>query len=292
MQGIDVSSHLDKMNISFRHCEQLADMLPCDSELLKPEEEIRPFPHYHRAYRLKCGGIANLSNSDRQGARLDLGGDAFSAFRASGMSDLDWMRTAASFPRKRWTTRIDYCFNIHGGEITFVEDTLREWDERTCKSKFRNEPEVFDNRRGDKGMTIYYGSRKGDKLVRVYDKAAEMNLLKEAWTRVELKLNKPHSAAFVVDALDHDLPIVGRSWLLQLIDFPTLDWWNFMVCGDTIEPRDARKHQDKFWLWAKRDVIRWIAFRAKNGQQQQADEFYRELGLTLYEVEDCLENEV
>lgn len=294
---LQISSHIDKQNISFRYCEKLQDAIPLDGDLFAVEEEMRPFPFYDQAFRLKCGGIVNLSKSRDQGARLDMGGDAFQALRLGGVADREWLDLAATFPRKKWTTRIDYAFNIHGGEMTFVEDTLTAWDaarpksaepeeKERCKTRFRGEPEIFDNRRGKKGMTIYYGSRKAEKLVKVYDKAAEMNLLSEAWTRVELKLDKPHSAAFVMDAADHDLAVVGRSWLLELIDFPKLDWWNFMICGDTIKPRDAREHRDKFWTWAHEHFASWVVKRACNGELDEAEAFSAFLAESIYN-RDC-----
>lgn len=285
MSDLQISSHLDKTNISFKRCKTVGEMVACDHDLFKIEDEMHPFANYDRAYRLKCGGIANLSDSDYQGARLDMGGDAFATLRAGGVSDADWLAMSDTFPKKRWTTRIDFCFNIHGGEQGFPENTLTEWDAQRHQTKFRKEPEIYDNRRNGGGITIYYGSRNSDKLVRVYDKAAEMKLLSEAWTRVEMQLKKPHSAAFVLDARQHPLETVGRSWLMQLIDFPQLDWWNYMICGDTIEPRDARKHRDNFWVWWHRDIIRWVKFRAENGQRFQAEEAVAALAYALTEEE-------
>lgn len=289
MQGIDISSHIDKQNISFRYCETLAEMLPLEGALFEVAEEMRPFPFYDQAYRLKCGAIANLSKSRDQGGRLDLGGEVFQELRLAGISDTEWLELSNTLPRKKWTTRIDYCFNVHGGEPSFVEETLAEWDTKDkerCKTKLRGEPRINDNRRNKDGMTIYYGSEKGEKLIRIYDKAAEMNLLSEAWTRVELQLKKPHSAAFVTDAADHDLATVGRSWLLDLIDFPQLGWWNFMVCGDTIKPRDAREHRDKFWKYMYDSVTEWVVKRACNGESDEAEAYAAYLAERLYN-RDC-----
>ena len=81
---LQISSHIDKQNISFRYCEKLEDALPLDGDLFEVEEEMRPFNFYNKAFRLKCGGIVNLSDNREQGARLDMGGDAFQALRLGG----------------------------------------------------------------------------------------------------------------------------------------------------------------------------------------------------------------
>jgi len=286
---LQISSHIDKQNISFRFCEKLEEMLPLEGLLFEVAEEMRPFPFYDQAFRLKCGAIANLSKSRDQGGRLDMGGEVFQEMRLAGISDTEWLELSNTLPRKKWTTRIDYCFNVHGGEASFVEDTLAEWDTKDkarCRTKLRGQPRITDNRRGKDGMTIYYGSEKGEKLIRVYDKAAEMNLLSEAWTRVELQLKKPHSAAFVIDAADHNLATVGRSWLLDAIDFPALDWWKLMICGDTITPRDAREHRDKFWTWAHEHFTSWVVKRACNGELDEAEAFSAFLAESIYN-RDC-----
>lgn len=92
-------------------------------------------------------------------------------------------------------TRIDIAFDtpevhidtfidaIEGGELVTKAQTVR------CEGEMRGKP----------GATVYIGSKRSDRVVRIYDKAAERNV-PGVWTRIETQYRKKY-ADQVVDAI-------------------------------------------------------------------------------------------
>ena len=235
---LQISSHLDYYTMSFSRCNDVEEAIPQAFVDFRVVGEMNPFANYDRAYRLKCGGILNLSDSDMQGARLDLGGQALEALRVSGFKDDYLLTMLSSLERKKRTTNVHYCFNVHGGGS--VRHVLNLWDAGRAVTRLRTNPDVQGKHSERRGKTVYFGSKNSDQRVVVYDKAAELGLLSEAWTRVELRLRDPHAGALVIDADKADVAIAARSRLKSILDFPSLRWWQEALEGDTIEPMDAR----------------------------------------------------
>lgn len=252
-ERLQISSHLDYYTMSFYRCNKPDDAIPQAFVDFRVDSEMNPFANYDRAYRLACGGILNLADDDHQGARLDLGGQALEALRVSGFKDDYLLSMLSSLEKKKRTTNVHYCFNIHGGGS--VRHVLNLWDADRAVTRLRSNPDVQGKHSERRGKTVYFGSKNSDQRVVVYDKAAELGLLAEAWTRVELRLRDPHAGAFVIDADKSDAAISARSRLKSVLDFPTLRWWQVALEGDTIEPMDAREHKDKWRWWMNNQVM-------------------------------------
>ena len=95
-------------------------------------------------------------------------------------------------------TRLDLAYDDHTG----VLDKLRlkvDTDEHCYRSKFR----TWEVRYGNKGFSIYHGSRQSQAMIRIYDKAAERGLLDGThWIRVEIQLREENAAGAIRAYLD------------------------------------------------------------------------------------------
>lgn len=88
----------------------------------------------------------------------------------------------------------------------------------------------------DGGDTIYIGSRQSERFVRLYDKAAEMNLPGQDWKRLELEL-KGMMARAAVDALVHGQSLwsVFDMFIKDAVDIPENRHWRKFFTGRTVD---------------------------------------------------------
>jgi len=78
----------------------------------------------------------------------------------------------------------------------------------------------------DGGQTIYIGSPKSDKQVRVYDKANEQGLKNEYWYRLELQCRRlvARSTAYHLAQQDNWGAVMDNV-VLHMVDLPHVDAW-------------------------------------------------------------------
>lgn len=123
------------------------------------------------------------------------------------------------------------------------------------------------------GRTIYFGSRKSEVMLRVYDKALEQGL-QEDWTRLELEI-KGDSAQNCFEKL-RNYPISELMPLIlnNYIDFidkkansnvsrcPRLDWWAEIIENSektTIAPSPAEKDFGETYSWLLKQTSKSLA---------------------------------
>ena len=89
-------------------------------------------------------------------------------------------------------TRLDMAFDDHTGllDIGVLQD---DTDDHNYVSRSRTWMVQY----GSAGTTIYHGSPKSNMYIRIYDKAAERNLVGEHWIRVEMQMRDEIATGFV-----------------------------------------------------------------------------------------------
>lgn len=259
---IEIYSHLDFLTVSYYTVGDVAEIMSPAYSMFKVDEPIRPYPHYQEAYRLKCGAVVNMSDSEMQGARLDMSGEVLTKLRENGWHDDMIIREIAQSKRKRRTTRADYCFDVHGAGS--VRHTVNHWRAKQAKTTFRNAPKGWLDYGTRRGQTIYFGSKDSDKFIRVYDKGTEMGMLNEAWLRVELQTRKEQAQALISDGIKGDMKTAGRTHILASLDFPKLQWWQTAMEGDTMDKEKVGRKETSWQSWMNRQVFDSILTHVKN----------------------------
>lgn len=234
-----LTSHLDYYVKSFEAAKEPEEVI-CQFGGWRVQKELGKVRQYERGFLLYCGGYLLLSRDEKQGSLLELGGKALASLRKEGESDLEILMSGAVSDLGRKTTRIDYCWNIPGRENN-PQQTLKEWGKKRKTTLIRSKPTIYaqydDEKRdiAETGMSIYYGSKDSDNRIIVYDKAAEMGVLAEALTRVELRVRHEYASLLVQDMLKHDPLPAAQQKLKSTLDFPKLKWWQKLYTGDIIE---------------------------------------------------------
>jgi hypothetical protein len=245
-------SHLDYLTISYASVKNPSELGFLDGGVFGAVESIKPLPHYDTGWKLRCGGQLHISSDTLQGSRLDLRGDDLENLRAMGLSDAQILFVTGQNELKKRTTRIDYAWDIF--DAGSVRHVINHWKAGKCKTTFRKSPQGYLDYGTRAGQTAYFGSRKGEQFVRVYDKGTEMNLLKTAWLRVEMQIRNPHAGEFYGDCIKSSIPRAARTRLLSLVDFPHLAWWKRSIHGELTELGQVPRKQPKWQKWMSGQV--------------------------------------
>lgn len=273
MERLMINSHLDYLTVSFDWVEAPEKLIPPVYHAFRVETDAPALPNYAKGFKLACGGYINLSDTtnELQGSRLDLPGQALAYLREqSGMVDeaqlIMFLGKTGLIKR---STRVDYCFNIKGG------GSARHILQHTAKGLIdtRFSPEFCgivkhgtpDERGGisPHGATVEFGSEKAEQRIAIYDKAADLKLLDQAWLRVELRTRKPVSTTFTSDAAKYGFPDAARSRLAKLLRFHKLAWWEKMMEGDNCPVGETPRKPDRFWWWVDNQVFGGFKNRKK-----------------------------
>ena len=87
-------------------------------------------------------------------------------------------------------TRLDIALDSY---TNLIEKIVRKYDKYEYVSKFKSTKKI-ENKKGSKsdGVTLYFGSRTSDIMLRIYDKQAEQKTEKP-WTRIEFEIKKEYT---------------------------------------------------------------------------------------------------
>lgn len=152
-------------------------------------------------------------------------------FTFSGRNLDEWRETefgvmalfAFAASRRAHFTRIDVAIDVLDDDrasIAALVDSVRSGETRL---KGKQHSVIQSVSRGMVGTTLYIGSRKSDKYIRVYDKAAEQGLKGKNWTRIELEAKGDYAASLGMRILSDGYGLAIAE-LSRAIDCP-LEWW-------------------------------------------------------------------
>lgn len=238
-------SHMDSLTVSYDSTDDVNDILPRAYESFRVETQVKAATHYHEAYRLTCGAVVNMNHSGVQGCKVDFGGKALWAIReVTGWSDETILKMVGATPLKKRTTRIDYAFNICGaGKV----EHLRQAIERGNYTGHLKPAPSIKTPGKTEGQTVYFGSKDSDWRIRVYDKAAEMDMLWLAWTRIEGQARGDYAQNASIDAGEGvSLADHFRARIIKSMGNVRLAWFKRAMMGEVVKVRSLVKKQSVF----------------------------------------------
>jgi DNA relaxase NicK len=127
-----------------------------------------------------------MSNSKRSdmGVHVMFSGGALNELLQGGIDQFKLIRWAISEGAK--VTRIDLAVDLYGTPV----DLDKLYKSKQVKGQEGAARTRERRTKDDGGYTIYFGSRKSDKLLRVYNKAADMGMPGVEWTRFEMEFHR------------------------------------------------------------------------------------------------------
>lgn len=163
--------------------------------------EVTPMNGYSYAVRHPFGHVV-MSNTKRpdMGVHVMFSGSALSELHKGGISPLEMIKWAIDQDAK--VTRIDLALDLYGTPV----DMERLYRSKQVKGREGGSKKRSKIENDEGGFTIYFGSRKSAKVLRVYNKAAEQNLPGVVWTRFEMEVREDaaHEVAAAIYAMTPD----------------------------------------------------------------------------------------
>lgn len=263
-----VFQHMDWLTCSFGATEWIEEILPQAYVCFRPRKQIKAQGMYQEAYELRCGAILNMNREGMQGCKLDMGGQALWSIREEGnVSDEFILKMVAATPIHKRTTRIDVAFNLAGGGSAYQAFRYAGTSHYKGRLKPRSGRVTPGQRRG---TTAYFGSEKSDCSIRVYDKAAEMDMLWMAWTRCEIQLRNEYAQNAVQDAFDGvGLVNHARTKIKESIGELPYKWWHKMMDGETANIKRLVRKESKFE--ARMEQLRGEILKKYSESSEQAE---------------------
>lgn len=160
-------------------------------------------------------------------------------------------------------TRLDYCMDIRNNYAANPIHVYEDYMAGTLKTKSRGTYSYTESgNRKESARTFYDGSRNSPRFLRVYDKAKQLNLLNEAWLRVELEIKKDRAPVVARKMATQGILLTGQAELNDYIKETSVGWLSdalaSLAIGDTaITPRKTTDID----LWFHKQVIPCITNR-------------------------------
>lgn len=277
MENLKFNHSLDWITATWTHRDFPEQILPQVS-VFDIGEETKAGGYYKNAYKLACGGIYAYSDSVRQGIMVMLPGQALGTMRQSGWSDemtINWLMTAHN------VSRMDFAVDIFGGTAKdhSPHDFYNAHQSGQLKSRMRLDRSYIDHSKAQPGETYYWGSKTSDQRVCVYNKGVQMNMLKYAWTRVELRLKDDYAKGLRNDMQDYGVSKAGVAKLKQVFD-ADIEYYQQALEHDPIFLSEVPRKEPNFPGWLQK-VIKPAFEKNMSQNRDSIVEFYHWLGALL-----------
>lgn len=223
---------------------------------LKTWSQTQPKFGYGQAFTHPLGHLvmANYSRPE-MGVHLAFGGRALKSLAEGGqyaVDLLDWMLQSGAK-----ITRLDLAIDVF--------DTPIDPSELVKKPRVSSMPGSAKKwriwRGEDNGCTAYIGSRKSEKFMRIYDKAAETGDTSRPWTRfeVELKGTAARAAALQMSLLtDDERPKFIKGLVCALFN-PDDEIFQEAMKGEAVQLKTVKDTEDNSLDWLLTTVSKSIA---------------------------------
>ena len=167
---------------------------------------------------------------------LEMSGQGCRSYESYGLGDYEKLFTLVkSDPENIHLTRLDIAFD----DMTGVFNIKQVCDEVRAKH-FVSRTSTYQSIYSNAGNAVYFGSKKSNVFIRIYDKAAERGYDGEKfhWVRCELQLKDVNAKGFVDKLQDNDLRELYLGVLKNYISFriptndsnkrrwPQAEWWS------------------------------------------------------------------
>lgn len=177
-------------------------------------------------------------------------------------------------------TRIDCAVDVFGGFT--ANECIARYEDGECKTPLRNARKVQEI--NGAGATLYLGRRGGDRMVRIYDKAAEQGV-NGTWTRVEGEFRSNGAKKAVSNLINQDKQEQAIQGIVKgTVDYPDWGAWQEAMHQEPIDMSVERKKTDKTEEWLKTKVAPALAKLAKD-RPEWLEQFRRHVDDMIIELQ-------
>lgn len=208
---------------------------------------VPPKNNYDDGIELVCGAKMYRNAAFKgHGVHFVASGSVCSNLRQYFGSDDAVLRVLCNVvPRK--VTRMDIANDVLGKNfVPFLQDAS---DKKQIKTRMKPHSKHQDWQVENGGQSAYWGSPSSELRVRAYDKAAEMRMLKLAWTRVEYQMRDDYATNVLKSVIEDRSPMASIKAALRARFSVDIEWFEELMGKDVRRVQVPSKTPDyERWL--------------------------------------------
>ena len=221
--------HIDWLAFSLPYIERSPDDIPYARDFAETFRAVPPRRGYTRAIEFENKVRMDWHpDQPRQGVGFVYTGEALRRTRLSGTSDRFLVnmitKLGASF------SRIDIAVNIALPDAS-AESLREEFDQGRAITGAKAYT-FIEGGGTKKGSTFYLGSRTSERMLRFYNKAAQMGMDGITWWRAELEMKGRHAQEWAKSFKGVETHHHIKGAIRSFVDFTSSMWWVEAMSGD------------------------------------------------------------
>lgn len=207
---------------------------------------------YNRAMKLTHGVIHWHTENQSQGISVELGGAVLGAVRVAGVTDRDILIHIGAIQGR--VSTMDTALDLYNLKAEPM-DIIRARDDGSIDTTARNigtyESSTLIAGTWHAGDTVYIGSAKSDRQIRVYHKAIEVGQRFRDWVRMEMRWRDNFARSAHAAMVNQDVASTTRSAIQSMFKIQA-QWYALAIAGDLadIEPTRRKETNTRDWLIA------------------------------------------
>lgn len=154
-------------------------------------------------------------------------------------------------------SRLDIAVDIKNGCLNIEELRDEFHDGKAVTSAKKG---VYMQTVGEIGETLYIGSARSQRRIRIYDKAAEQGNTDIAWTRIELQLRDDAARGSFELFVKSEVPLnLIPKLIIDFVDFPEIGEWVQALGVSKMRPSPPEKKETNRLDWLMNTAAKSLA---------------------------------
>lgn len=235
----------------FTESEVIKSVFPPHDKLFLTGEILHPIRGYNNGQAASFGRVFWHTANRNQHIGVIFSGEDMRAAVNVLMPNMQLVNWAIAKSRK--ISRLDVAVDIFD-PIADPSDILEAWRAGWVGTPAKTVSETTSYHQNPDGTitkspTIYIGTRASERMLRVYDKAKQMQTA-DHWVRAELQTRDDNAMGLAKAIQKGGIPDTGRQAIRSFCRIPDLAWWTRAMEGPAVEIGKTERRETNTEKWA------------------------------------------
>jgi phage replication initiation protein len=246
--NLDWLRYTVKYNTTIAEADNLRIAMPRFADFALTGEELANGRGFNRAQRMTIGVIHWHTARPEQGISVELSGRDLGQARVANIADEALLAHISTVSGKVSTmdSAIDV-YNHHARPTDIINAQKRGTLRTTAREIGSFTSSQKREGRWYPANTVYIGSPKSERQIKIYDKAAQMKIDGD-WVRIEMRWRGPYARAAHRAMLKSGIEEVTRAAVLSMVDLDA-KWWRASMSGTLAEIEPISRPETKTLEW-------------------------------------------
>jgi len=228
-------------NADAPQAENLQRAIPAHEAFSLTGEMLPNAKGYDSAMQLSIGVIHWHTKLASQGISVELSGSGLAQSRKAGVLDLDILTHIHAVLGH--VSTMDSAIDVYNHDAYFG-DILMLDELGSLETTVREVGQYKKNKRTKQGSvndgTVYVGSPKSPRQIKIYDKASEQGKIGADWTRIEMRWRGKHARAAHRAMMQFGIASVTQKAVRSMLN-ADIEWFQEAITGGVAEIEPVRR---------------------------------------------------